>query len=321
MRMSTSRRRCSSGPAASVAYDSIVQRRGRAVRVPLRHAHRPSMPTPRSQVAPFTSLKVGFSHLGADYSTGLWERHRGERVPRVARHHRQPLFMLRGALREPRPQGRRLRGRSAGRSRRAARHAPLRRRRSRSPALHADRQRDARRHASASMPRPASAAMNTRTARTACSRTTRISTRPASRSRRTIATTCPRATDGRTTDRYSDRATRAAPPNRPIRCATGPPTTPARSTSSRPRSTSNGAIERTLIRLTADWNRSNDTYLYGLVTGSPLAVPEQLPPVKNELLRGEVDVTYEITRNLHVRRRLLVSTTTRSRTSRSDRRR
>ena len=58
------------------------------------------------------------------------------------------------------------------------------------------------------------------------------------------------------------------------------------------------AIERTVIRLSADWNRSNDTYLYGLVTGSPLAVPEQLPPVKNELLRGEVDVTYEIARNL-----------------------
>lgn len=58
------------------------------------------------------------------------------------------------------------------------------------------------------------------------------------------------------------------------------------------------AIERTAIRLSADWNRSNDTYLYGLVTGSPLAVPEQLPAVKNELLRGEVDITYELTRNL-----------------------
>lgn len=57
-------------------------------------------------------------------------------------------------------------------------------------------------------------------------------------------------------------------------------------------------IERTNIRLSADWNRSNDTYLYGLVTGSPLAVPEQLPPVKNELLRSEIDVTYEISRNL-----------------------
>ena len=60
----------------------------------------------------------------------------------------------------------------------------------------------------------------------------------------------------------------------------------------------NGAIDRTLIRIGADWNRSDDTYLYGLVTGSPLAVPDRLPPVENELLRGELDVTYEITRNL-----------------------
>lgn len=60
------------------------------------------------------------------------------------------------------------------------------------------------------------------------------------------------------------------------------------------------AIERTAIRLSADWNRSNDAYLYGLAAGSPLAVPEQLPPVKNELLRGEIDVTYEISRNLRI---------------------
>jgi hypothetical protein len=53
-----------------------------------------------------------------------------------------------------------------------------------------------------------------------------------------------------------------------------------------------------VIRLSTDWNRANDTYLYGLVTGSPLAVPEQLAPVKNELLRTEVDLTYEISRNL-----------------------
>ncbi len=60
------------------------------------------------------------------------------------------------------------------------------------------------------------------------------------------------------------------------------------------------AIERTLIRLSADWNNSNDTYLYGLVTGSPLAVPEQLPPVKNEMLRSEVDISYELARNLRL---------------------
>ena len=58
------------------------------------------------------------------------------------------------------------------------------------------------------------------------------------------------------------------------------------------------AIDRTAIRLSADWNRSNDTYLYGLVTGSPLAVPSQLPPVTNEMLRGEVDVDYELTKSL-----------------------
>jgi MtrB/PioB family decaheme-associated outer membrane protein len=58
------------------------------------------------------------------------------------------------------------------------------------------------------------------------------------------------------------------------------------------------AIARTLIRITGDWNRSNDTYLYGLVTGSPLAVPEQLPPVKNELTRAEIDLTYMLSDNL-----------------------
>jgi MtrB/PioB family decaheme-associated outer membrane protein len=60
----------------------------------------------------------------------------------------------------------------------------------------------------------------------------------------------------------------------------------------------NGPIARTLVRLAVDWNRSNDTYLYGLVTGSPLAVPEQLPPVKNELFRAEIDLDYELSRNL-----------------------
>ena len=60
------------------------------------------------------------------------------------------------------------------------------------------------------------------------------------------------------------------------------------------------AIQRSVIRISGDWNRSNDTYLYGLVTGSPLAAPEQLPPVKNELLRAEVDWTYELARNLRL---------------------
>ena len=57
------------------------------------------------------------------------------------------------------------------------------------------------------------------------------------------------------------------------------------------------AIERTMIRR-GDWNKSNN--LYGLVTGSPLAVPEQLPPVKNDLLRAEIDLTYELSNNLRL---------------------
>ncbi len=60
------------------------------------------------------------------------------------------------------------------------------------------------------------------------------------------------------------------------------------------------AISRTLVRISADWNKSNDTYLYGLVTGSPLAVPEQLPPVSNELTRGEIDLSYDLGRNVRV---------------------
>ena len=60
------------------------------------------------------------------------------------------------------------------------------------------------------------------------------------------------------------------------------------------------AIERTVIRITGDWNKSNDTYLYGLVTGSPIAVPEQLPPVKNELLRAEIDLSYQLASNLRL---------------------
>jgi MtrB/PioB family decaheme-associated outer membrane protein len=59
-------------------------------------------------------------------------------------------------------------------------------------------------------------------------------------------------------------------------------------------------VERTDLRLSVDWNRSNDTYLYGLVSGSPLAVPEQLAPVKNELLRSEIGLSYEISRNLRL---------------------
>jgi MtrB/PioB family decaheme-associated outer membrane protein len=62
----------------------------------------------------------------------------------------------------------------------------------------------------------------------------------------------------------------------------------------------NGIVPKSLIRISADWNKSNDTYLYGLVTGSPIAVPEQLPPVKNELFRSEIDFSYELSQHLRL---------------------
>ena len=103
---------------------------------------------------------------------------------------------------------------------------------------------------------------------------------------------------GTVSARCSGRATPPRPPTRSIRFATGPPTITGKVNFLEAALDLNGVIERTLIRLSVDWNRSNDTYLYGLVTGSPLAVPEQLPPVKNELFRGEIAVNYEISRNL-----------------------
>ena len=59
-------------------------------------------------------------------------------------------------------------------------------------------------------------------------------------------------------------------------------------------------MPKSFIRISADWNNSNDTYLYGLVTGSPIAVPEQLPPVKNELFRSEIDFSYELSQHLRI---------------------
>ena len=58
------------------------------------------------------------------------------------------------------------------------------------------------------------------------------------------------------------------------------------------------AIKKTLIRISADWNKTNDTYVYGVVAGGPNPAPEQLPAVTNELLRGEIDLTYDLSNNL-----------------------
>jgi hypothetical protein len=55
---------------------------------------------------------------------------------------------------------------------------------------------------------------------------------------------------------------------------------------------------RTNLRLGVEWNRAEDTYLYGIQPGSPIAPPEQLPPVINENTRAEIDLTHQITPRL-----------------------
>jgi hypothetical protein len=62
----------------------------------------------------------------------------------------------------------------------------------------------------------------------------------------------------------------------------------------------NRFVPRLDLRASLDWTRSHDVYVYGLPAGSPLAAPEQLPPVKNELTRGTLDVGYEIARHLRL---------------------
>ena len=52
------------------------------------------------EVLPFTSFKLGYSHLGADYTHRLWEQ-TGENVFRISLDTTgHQLFSLRGALRE-----------------------------------------------------------------------------------------------------------------------------------------------------------------------------------------------------------------------------
>jgi MtrB/PioB family decaheme-associated outer membrane protein len=59
-------------------------------------------------------------------------------------------------------------------------------------------------------------------------------------------------------------------------------------------------IEKTSLRFNIDWTDGEDTYVYGLAAGSPIAVPEQLPPVTSEILRAAVDVNYDISTHLRL---------------------
>ena len=55
---------------------------------------------------------------------------------------------------------------------------------------------------------------------------------------------------------------------------------------------------RTNLRVNLNWSDANDLYTYVLVAGSPLPAPLQLAPVVNELLRGEVAVSYQVSSHL-----------------------
>ncbi len=58
------------------------------------------------------------------------------------------------------------------------------------------------------------------------------------------------------------------------------------------------AIPNTDIRFGYDYSKSEATYVYGLVPGSTLAAPQQLPPVLNTLHRGTIDATYFFTKRV-----------------------
>ena len=57
-------------------------------------------------------------------------------------------------------------------------------------------------------------------------------------------------------------------------------------------------LPRTDLRLGFDRSRGVATYIYGVVPGSAVPVPTQLPAVTNELVRGTVDVDYALTRRI-----------------------
>ena len=243
------------------------------------------------EVLPFTSLKVGYSSLGERLYTSHLREHERERVPRVARHDRQSVRDGAGPLRESLTRRRRIRARGTRRGRRARRDASLRRRRSRPAALHADRQRSRPAASSASTLRPASVATNTRTARMACSNydTNQYSvgfdvTPDDDRQSVSGAYGWERfdfAAASRATANNAEEQANPSGIGRPIMTATWTIvdftyTNRFIERTSHPRHGGLDAVERHLsVRL---------------VPGSPLVVPEQLPPVKNELLRGEVDV-------------------------------
>jgi MtrB/PioB family decaheme-associated outer membrane protein len=52
---------------------------------------------------------------------------------------------------------------------------------------------------------------------------------------------------------------------------------------------------RTDLRFGYDHSSGEATYVYGLAAGSPLAAPQQLPPLENQVIRGTADLKYFLT--------------------------
>jgi MtrB/PioB family decaheme-associated outer membrane protein len=59
-------------------------------------------------------------------------------------------------------------------------------------------------------------------------------------------------------------------------------------------------IPKTELRFGYDLSSGEATYVYGVVAGSAVSVPQQLPAITNELTRGTADVKYFLTRRLAV---------------------
>jgi MtrB/PioB family decaheme-associated outer membrane protein len=57
---------------------------------------------------------------------------------------------------------------------------------------------------------------------------------------------------------------------------------------------------RTSMRFNFNWNDAVDEYLYVLPPNTVLPTPQQLDPVVNELMRGEYDVVYRLSNQVHL---------------------
>jgi hypothetical protein len=57
---------------------------------------------------------------------------------------------------------------------------------------------------------------------------------------------------------------------------------------------------KTSMRFNVNWNDAVDEYVYVLPPNTVLATPQQLAPVVNELLRGEFDIVYRLSNQVHL---------------------